>query len=141
MSSYRAERVSQQIHQHISILVEREVADPRLAGVNVTRVQVSGDLRIAKILVAPNSAGADATREMMDGLEHAKGFFRRQLARNLDLRLAPEIRFLVDHAIEKGERFLKVLEQVQAEEHTAKETDHAIKNISTKGNRRQTDDR
>lgn len=113
MPSYRAERISQQIHQHISIMLEREVADPRLAGTNVTRVQVSGDLRIAKIFVAPNGAGDQATREMMNGLEHANGYFRRQIAAMLDLRFAPEIRFVLDPAIEKGERFLQALEEIQ----------------------------
>ena len=136
MPSYRAERVSQQIHQHISIMLERQVSDPRLVGANVTRVLVSGDLRIAKIFVAPNSAGEDATREMMDGLEHAKGYFRRQIAGTLDLRLAPEIRFLLDPAIEKGERFLQVLEQIHAEEQAKQNQE----NIPTKGKRRKTDD-
>ena len=116
MPSYRAERIGQQIHLHVSIMLEREVSDPRLAGANVTHVQVSGDLRIAKIFVAPNSAGEDATREMMDGLAHATGYFRNQIAGVLDLRFAPEIRFLLDQAIEKGERFLHALEQIHAEE-------------------------
>lgn len=113
MPSYRAERISQQIHQHVSMMLERHVSDPRLAGANVTHVQVSGDLRLAKIFVAPNSAGEDATREMMDGLEHAKGYFRRQLAGLLALRFAPELRFALDPAIEKGERFLQALDEIQ----------------------------
>lgn len=122
MPSYRAERISQEIHQHISIMLEREVADPRLVGTNVTHVQVSGDLRIAKIFVAPNSAGEQATREMMDGLEHAKGYFRRQIAAILDLRFAPEIRFLLDASIEKGERFLQALEEIHTQESQQKES-------------------
>ena len=116
MPSYRAERISQQIHQQVSIMLEREIADQRLIGVNVTRVQISGDLRYAKIFVAPNSAGETATREMLDGLEHATRYFRRRIAENLDLRFAPEIRFLVDHAIENGERFLRALEELHTEE-------------------------
>ncbi len=93
----------------------REVSDPRLENLNVTRVQVSGDLRIAKIFVAPRSDTA-ATREMMDALARAAGYFRRRLAESLDLRFAPELRFQLDYAIEKGEHFLQVLEQVEAEE-------------------------
>jgi ribosome-binding factor A len=53
---------------------------------------------------------------MMDTLERATGFFRHRIARSLDLRFAPEMRFVLDHAIEKGERFLQALEQVHAEE-------------------------
>ncbi len=134
MPSYRAERISQQIHQQVSIMLEREMADPRLAGVNVTHVQMSGDLRIAKIFVAPNRAGDQATREMMDGLAHAQGYFRRQIAGILDLRFAPEIRFILDHAIEKGEHFLHVLDEL----HTAESLPSTI---PTKGKRRKSDDR
>jgi len=116
MSGYRAARVSQRIQQEISVLFEREVSDPRLASVNVTRVEVSGDLRYAKIFVAPLNDDENATREMMDGLEHARGFLRHRIAASLDLRFAPEVRFLLDHSIEKGERFLRALEQVHLEE-------------------------
>ena len=115
MTSYRAERVSERIRQDISLIFAREVSDPRLENLNVTRVQVTGDLRLAKIFVAPRGDDA-ATREMMDALARAAGYFRRRLAENLDLRFAPEIRFYVDDSIEKGEHFLQVLQQVEAEE-------------------------
>ncbi len=141
MPGYRAERVSQQIHQQVSVMFEREVSDPRLAGVNVTRVQVSGDLRLAKIFVAPIKDDEAATQEMMDALDHAKSYFRRQIAGNLDLHFAPEIRFFVDRAIEKGEHFLQVLEQVRAEEQTTKAIRRADKKITTRDRRRKTADR
>jgi ribosome-binding factor A len=116
MAGYRAARASQRIQQEISLLFEREVSDPRLANVNVTHVQVSGDLRYAKIFIAPISDDEDATRAMMDALDRASGFFRRRIATSLDLRFAPEFRFLVDHSIEKGERFLRVLEEIKKDE-------------------------
>ncbi len=116
MAGYRAARASQRIQQEISTLFEREVSDPRLADVNVTHVEVSGDLRVAKIFVAPITGDDDATRAMLDALDRATGFFRRRIAQSLDLRIAPEIRFLLDRSIEKGERFLRALEQVRASE-------------------------
>ncbi len=117
MPAHRAERVSERIHQEISVLFA-QVSDPRLENLNVTRVQVSGDLSIAKIFVAPR-ADPNASRETMHALARAAGFFRKRLAENLDLRFAPEIRFQLDQSIEKGERFLQVLEQVEAEERAA----------------------
>jgi len=138
MPGYRAERVSQEIQQQISIMFMREVSDPRLAGANVTRVEVSGDLRYAKIFVAPIKDDPEATREMMDALDNATGFFRRQLAQYLDLRFAPEIRFLLDRAIEKGEHFLAVLSQVQAELHTAESPEPARQRTTTKVKSRRT---
>ena len=115
MSGHRQERVSQHILQQVTLMLEREVQDPRLANVNVTHVEVSGDLRIAKVFVgAP--LDKDESKEMMDGLACAARYFRRRLAENLDMRFTPEIRFQLDHSIEKGERFLQILEQVQAEQ-------------------------
>ncbi len=118
MPVHRAERVSERIHQEISVLFARQVSDPRLENLNVTRVEVTGDLSIAKIFGAPR-ADPDATRETMHALARAAGFFRKRLAENLDLRSAPEVRFVLDESIIKGERFLQVLEQVEAEERAA----------------------
>ncbi len=114
-AGHRAERVAEQIHHDISLLFGREISDPRMANANVTRVQVTGDLRIARIYVSPRGT-EEETREMMEAMERATGYFRRTLAQSLDLRFAPELRFLVDPAIEKGEHFLKVLGQVEQEE-------------------------
>lgn len=118
MASHRPARVSERIHQEISVMFARQVGDPRLENINVTRVEVSGDLRIAKIFVTPRG-DADATREMMGALARAAGYFRRRLAETLDLRFAPEVRFQLDQSIEKGEHFLQVLGQVEAEERAA----------------------
>ena len=121
MSSFRAKRAGQQIHQEISVMLGREIADPRLANVNVTHVDVSGDLRIAKVYVAPASDDAQENQAMLEALEHARGYFRRQIARALDTRFAPELRFVLDHAIERGERFLQILDQVQEERRAAEQ--------------------
>jgi ribosome-binding factor A len=118
MASHRPERVRERIHQEISVMFAREVGDPRLENLNVTRVDVSGDLRVAKVYVTPRADDA-ATQETMDALARATGYFRHRLAEKLDLRFAPEFRFLVDQSIEKGEHFIKVLAQVEAEERAA----------------------
>jgi ribosome-binding factor A len=115
MSGHRQERVRQRILQLITLMLEREVQDPRLVDVNVTHVEISGDLRYAKVFVSAPQDENEA-EEMMQALGRAARYFRRRLAENMDLRFAPEIRFQLDHSIEKGERFLQVLEQVQAEE-------------------------
>lgn len=116
MAGYRVERVRHLIQQEISLLFEREVSDPRLANVNVTRVEVSGDLRHAKIFVAPIFDDEEATQAQMQALEHATGFFRRHLAHSLDLRFAPQVHFLLDDSIAQGEHFLQVLEQLHKDE-------------------------
>ncbi len=118
MAGHRAERLAVRVQQEISVMLDREISDPRLANVNVTRVEVTGDLRIAKVYVTPSTPDPDE-KEMMDALARAARYFRRQLAGSLELRFAPEIRFYRDRSIEMGEHFLQVLEQVEREERAA----------------------
>lgn len=115
MSGHRAERISQRVLEEVTLILSREIRDPQIAAVNVTRVEVSGDLRVAKIFISA-PPDADEAETVLDGLERAARYFRRRLAENMDLRLAPEVRFVLDDSIAKGERFLQVLEQVQSEE-------------------------
>jgi ribosome-binding factor A len=114
-ASHRSERVSERIQQEISLMLQRDVRDPRLANVNVTRVEVSGDLRYAKIYVTPRDSDEENS-EMMEGLARAAGYFRHQLAMTVDLRYTPEVRFYVDPAIKQGEHFLQVLDEVRVEQ-------------------------
>ena len=114
MAGHRAERISQRILEEVSLILGREIQDPLIADVNVTRVEVSGDLRVAKVFVtAPTDA--DEADAVMDALGRAARYFRRRLAENMDLRLVPEVRFVLDYSIAKGEHFLRVLDQVQTE--------------------------
>ncbi len=117
MASHRTERVGERIHQELSVLFGRGISDPRLAGINITRVQVTGDLRLAKVYVAPRVGDQPAEqKEMMEALKHAAGYFRHALAESVDMRYTPELRFYLDRSIEMGEHFIEVLEQVQSEE-------------------------
>ncbi len=114
MAGHRAERASQEILQLVSVMFTREVSDPRLAGVTVTRVQVSDDLRLAKLFIAPG-ATPTATKEMLRELEHARNYFRRTITGALNLKFAPDVRFLEDRAYGKSQRFFETLDQIKAE--------------------------
>ncbi len=121
MASHRTERVGERIHRELSVMLGREISDPRLAGINVTRVEVTGDLRLAKVYVAPREGDQAAEqKEMMDALKHAAGYFRHTLAESMDMRYTPELRFYLDYSIERGEHFIEVLKEVEAEEHARK---------------------
>ena len=120
MPGHRAERISQRILEEVTLILGREIQDPLIAGVNVTRVETSGDLRVAKIFVtAP--AELEQAEAVMDALARATRYFRRRLAENMDLRLVPEVSFVLDFSIQKGERFLHVLDQVQTEARAAEQ--------------------
>lgn len=114
MPGHRTERISEQIRQELSVMFSREISDPRLAGVSITNVIVTGDLRLAKIYVAPRETKTE-NDEMMSGLMRAIGYVRRQIAASIDLRFAPEVRFYLDKAVVQGEHIDELLDQVADE--------------------------
>lgn len=118
----RVARVSEQIKREVGSMLLSEIKDDRV-GVgmaSVTRVEVSGDLRHARILVSIYGSESDR-QQTMEGLAHATGFVRRELAKRLTMRFVPEVQFIEDRSIEKGTQVLALLNKL-AEERSAKET-------------------
>ncbi len=109
----RADRVGDLIHRELSRLVLREVKDPRLASVTITAVEVSADLRHARVLFT--GTGGAGTPEELQGLQSAAGFLRGQLGRALRLRYAPELTFQTDESLERGLHISALLKQVAKE--------------------------
>ena len=110
----RTQRVNELIRDEISLLLQRQVKDPRLCGlVTVTEVSTSADLRHAKIFISI-MGGETERRETLDGLDRASGFFRRELAERLSLRRIPELSFHRDDSIEHGAHLLKLIERVSS---------------------------
>lgn len=100
-------RVAEQIKKETSDIL-RQLKDPRVGFVSVVSVEVSGDLRHAKIYVSV--LGGEAERQAtMAALERARGYVRTELARRIRLRFAPEIQFLMDESIEHGARIAQLL--------------------------------
>lgn len=112
MSSYRAERVAEQIQHLVGELIERRVKDPRLAGVSVTAVKTSPTLREATIFVSALN-GAAVKDEVLNGLEHAKGYLRREVGRRLQLRNVPDLIFKWDDSLETGDNVLRLLDELK----------------------------
>ena len=80
----RSDRVAGLIQQMLAELLQKEISDPQLAKVTITAVQMSRDLRIAKIYFA--TAGKDGAAEAaMEGFNRARGFVKRELAQRLEL--------------------------------------------------------
>jgi ribosome-binding factor A len=107
----RAERVASLVHEELSRLLLREIKDPRLHRMTITAVQLSADLRHAKVLFT----GFDTpggVEETLAGLRSAAGFLRGQLGRALRLRYVPELAFEVDDSIERSLRVAALLKQV-----------------------------
>ena len=100
----------------MSEIIEREIQDPRIGLVTVTRVKVSPDLSHAHIFVTV-LGDADQRKKTLQGLRSAAGFARRSLSKRLHhLRRIPELGFEYDESIEEGIRIEELLDQIKHEE-------------------------
>jgi ribosome-binding factor A len=107
--SRRTERVDHQIRAELSLLIQREMSDPRVRLATVSEVHVSPDLRHAKVFVS--AVGDDAAREAcVTALRRGAGFLRRQLGSRLRLRATPELDFALDRGAEHSAKISALLE-------------------------------
>jgi ribosome-binding factor A len=107
----RSERLGELILTEISDLVRREIKDPRIGFVTFTRVQLSEDLRYAKVFVSILGTEDEKSRTL-EGLTSAVGYIRRHLGRTLRLRYTAEITFLLDDSFEHGAKIAHLLRQL-----------------------------
>lgn len=114
-SNQRAARVGDQMREIIAELLRDEVKDPRIGFVSVVKVEVSSDLRHAKVHVSV-LGGEQEKKETLKGLSSATGFLRSEVAQRLRLRYAPELHFVLDESIEHGQRIAQLLVEVQKEQ-------------------------
>ena len=113
MATRRQRRVSELIHREMSMLLMREVRDPRLADITITEVRVTPDLLIARIYYTV-LGDAEQEKEAATALESALGYLRTQLAGRVRLRLAPELVFELDQSAKYGRHIDELLDQIAA---------------------------
>jgi len=105
----RADRVADQIRMEVADILMRKIKDPRVHGVTVTDVELTGDLRMAYVFVTCMEQG-QAEQDVFTGLSKASGFVRAELGRRLTLRYLPEIIFKKDISGQRGDRILELLD-------------------------------
>lgn len=115
MTTRRQEQLSDVIAEELSDLIQHRMKDPRIGFASITEVEVSADLRHAKVFVSVMGT-PEEQRATMNGLEHAAGFLRHELAQRLSIRYTPEILFRLDESIARGMRVLELLHEIQTEE-------------------------
>ncbi len=112
MDYKRSDRVADLLLELVSQLLTKEVSDPRIGPVTLTGVEVSKDLRHARIyfsLLARNERRA----EVLSGLRSATGFIRAKIAKELKLRFVPTIEFVYDETQDHAQRIEDLLRQVK----------------------------
>jgi ribosome-binding factor A len=112
----RPDRVADQIRSELATLLAREVHDPGIGFVTLTRVQVSADLQLARVLYT--TLGDDKARALSGrALERAAPFLRRRLGSRLRLKRTPELRFVYDDSIAGQDRIEQILNELRAADH------------------------
>lgn len=107
----RATRVADQIRMEVADILMRKTKDPRLSGVTVTDVELTNDLRLARVYVTI-FGDEQQDREAYARLAKASGFIRSELGRRLHLRYTPELVFHRDLSGPQGDRVLALLDRV-----------------------------
>lgn len=113
MTSRRQERVSELLHEEISLLLQWESQDPRLSQVTITDVQVSADLQSARVFFTVLGEEQEQ-KAAVQALTHATSYIRRELGARLHLRRVPRLTFELDKATVRGTRILDLLASLNA---------------------------
>ena len=112
----RTQRVSELLRQEISLVLQRQLRDPRLRSlISITKVYTSEDLRHAKVYVSvlgDRSKSAD----VLHGLDSAAGYVRKELGDILTLKHIPSLAFVLDESLEKGKAVLEVMDRLSSDE-------------------------
>lgn len=110
----RIEKLQELIKQEMSKMLLKEIKDPRIGFVTVTDVEMTGDLREAKIYISV-MGGGEQVKSSLEGLNSALGFIRREIGQRIRLRFTPEISFALDTSLDYGDHIQKLLLQVEGD--------------------------
>lgn len=112
MQGSRLERLTQQFQQEIATIIHRELKDPRLGFVTITRVELSKDLAYAKVSYSCLGSAEERQRSE-EALEHSAGFIRGLLKKRFHLKIIPAIQFRYDESIAGAIALSETLNQLK----------------------------
>ncbi len=120
MSSRRVLKAAQAIREVVSMAIITDIKDPRVAGVTVTFVEVSPDMRHAKVHV---SVMGDETKQnlCLRGLQNSAGYLQQKIGNRIDTRYTPRIQFAIDKGLQNAMTVTRILEEVLPSEASATE--------------------
>lgn len=118
VSKTRAIRIGERIREELSEMVLHAIQDPRIAGISFTQVRIDKELSFADIYFSALE-GSERAPEIIEALQHAQGFLRSELAKRVEIRHFPRLRFHWDPAFEQVEHIERLFAQLNAEESTS----------------------
>jgi ribosome-binding factor A len=110
--SRRPQRIALQIQHEVSLMISRDMKDRRVGFVTVTGVQMSPDLRHAKIFISLMGS-EEEKKESLETLNHAAGWIRHELGQRIRMKFAPDIVFLMDTSQDYGERIDRLIDEIR----------------------------
>lgn len=111
----RMKRINDRVKEVLSIALLTKAEDPRLAAVTITDVKIDRELDFANIYVSA-LGGIEVKDEVIEALNHARGFLKFEIANEVDLRVMPKLRFFWDPTPERAQRLDELLMQIKADE-------------------------
>ena len=116
MFSYkRSERVQEQMLKIINEVIKHEVKDPRIGFVTITRIELTENLRFARVYVSVMGS-EDERAKSFKGIKSAAPFIRSRLGKNMRIKILPQISFILDHGQEDSDRINRLMHQLESEE-------------------------
>ena len=109
--SYRKARVVDEIKRELSALLLTEIKDPRIGLITITRVQLTSDLRMARIYFTNFNNAVTDKNAALAGLKRARGYIQKMLGKKLNLRYVPHIDFFYDDSFEYEEHIDELIEE------------------------------
>ena len=115
-NSIKNTRINAEVQHELANLIRGGIKDPRIHPMtSVTAVEVAPDLKTCRAYISV-IGDEEAKRNTLQGLKNAEGYIRRQLAKTINLRNTPEIRFILDESIEYGVAMSKLIDEVSKKE-------------------------
>lgn len=126
-NSIKNTRINGEVQKELSKIIREEIKDPRIHPMtSVMAVEVAPDLKTCKAFISV-LGNEEAKQSTIKGLKNAEGYIRRELARTLNLRNTPEIRFILDESIEYGVNMSKLIDDVMMKEAKTSQPDQEEK--------------
>lgn len=107
----KSDKIAGIIQKEVSEIIQFNLKDPKIGFITITDVTVTGDLSIAKVFVSflGQTARQDAG---MKAIERSKGYIRSELAKRMTIRKVPELQFLIDDSLEKGNKIDRIIHEI-----------------------------
>ena len=124
MTSRRVQKAAEAIREVVGMAILRDLRDPRVQNVTVTFVEVSADLRQAKVHVSIMGSESEQ-RLCLHGLNNAAGFLQAKVAANIEMRYTPRLHFVIDQGVKRSIEVMRILQQLRPAETATGDTDVA----------------